>query len=118
MPVRIKKYRLDKLRAIAAQSSKKFQRWKPRHVLFKLKDRLDLGVAIEKHYSPTELAAVWGLSADTVRRMFENEPDVLIYGDEKSTDRKRRYRTMKIPESVAVRIHRRLTSRPARVGVR
>ncbi len=28
----------------------------------------------ERHYSPAELGELWNLSADTVRRMFEQEP--------------------------------------------
>ena len=31
----------------------------------------------ERHYSPAEL--LWNLSDDTVRRIFEREPDVLIF---------------------------------------
>ena len=33
--------------------------------------------ALEKHYRVNELAALWGLSAKTVRRMFANEPGVI-----------------------------------------
>jgi hypothetical protein len=67
----------------------------------------------EQHYSPAELAEVWRLSEDTVRRMFEREPDVLIFENpEKASERRRR--TMRIPESVAERVYRRLsTRRPA-----
>lgn len=65
--------------------------------------------ALERHYSPDELAVIWSLSADTVRRIFEREPGVLIIEQTKSTA-KRRYRTIRIPESIAQRVHRRLSN--------
>ena len=67
---------------------------------------------LEKCYSPAEIAEAWGHSADTIRKMFENEPGVQIMGNKQSTRHKRRYRTMKIPESVARRVWNRLGSRP------
>lgn len=64
----------------------------------------------ERHYSPAELAEQWSLSEDTVRRIFEREPDVLIFENpERGSSRRRR--TMRIPESVAERVHRRLSTR-------
>jgi hypothetical protein len=64
----------------------------------------------ERHFSPAELAEAWNLSEDTVRRMFEREPDVLIFENpEKASDRRRR--TIRIPESVAERVYRRLSTR-------
>jgi hypothetical protein len=63
--------------------------------------------ALERHYSPDELGAMWALSADTVRRLFEREPGVLVIEHTKGNGR-RRYRTLRIPESVALRVHRRM----------
>jgi AraC-like DNA-binding protein len=65
--------------------------------------------AIERHYTPNELAAKWGLSVTTIRRLFEMEPGVLRIGETDSAS-KRRYVTMRIPEHVAMRVHRRLCS--------
>jgi hypothetical protein len=65
--------------------------------------------ATERHYSPDELALLWNLSADTVRRLFEREPGVLVISRQRSRSA-RRYRTLRIPESVAVRVHRRLSN--------
>jgi len=45
------------------------------------------------------------ISADAVRRLFQNEPGVLIFGDQ-SKSYKRRYTTLRIPESVLARVHR------------
>lgn len=65
----------------------------------------------EKHYSPAALAALWGLGTDAVRRLFLDEPGVLVLGRYGSTRRQRQYRTLKIPASVAERVHRRLVNR-------
>jgi hypothetical protein len=62
-------------------------------------------LANEKHYSVAELAQLWKLSERTIRRMFENEPGVLCWG---SSERrfKRGYKTLRIPETVMLRVHR------------
>jgi hypothetical protein len=63
-----------------------------------------------KHYSPAELGQLWGLSVETIRRMFEREPGVLIFENpDKGSERRRR--TMRIPESVAECVYRRLSTR-------
>jgi hypothetical protein len=64
--------------------------------------------AFERHFSPEVLAEIWGVSADTVRRLFEKEAGVLVI--DRSADTRRRYRTMRIPESVALRVHRRMAN--------
>lgn len=62
-----------------------------------------------QHYSPAEIAALWGISTDTARRIFESEPGVLQIGDSSRMGRKRRYVTLRIPEAVAERVHRKLS---------
>jgi hypothetical protein len=62
--------------------------------------------AMERHYSVEEIGDLWGLSPRTVRRMFENEPGIIVFGNMGSL-KKRRYITLRIPESVLVRVHRR-----------
>jgi transcriptional regulator GlxA family with amidase domain len=68
---------------------------------------LELTPAFEKHYSVKELANLWNLSDRTIRRMFVGEPGVVEWG---TCERrmKRAYKTLRIPESVARRVHRRL----------
>lgn len=61
----------------------------------------------EKHYSVAELAHIWKLSQNTVRRIFENEPGVIKWGASE-TRFKRRYVTLRIPETVVLRVHRQL----------
>lgn len=63
----------------------------------------------ERHYSPSELAEIWNLSSDTIRRVFENEPGVLIFENPVRAS-VRRFRTLRIPESVALRVYSRLTN--------
>jgi hypothetical protein len=60
----------------------------------------------ERHYSPADLGELWNLSADTVRRMFENEPGVLVF-ENPTRSSSRRFRTLRIPESVAQRVYSR-----------
>lgn len=63
----------------------------------------------ERHYSVAELAERWNLSPDTIRKLFENEPGVLVIGEHSTKRGKRCYKTLRIPESVAARLHRRLS---------
>ena len=65
--------------------------------------------AMERHYSLEQIGELWGLSTRTVRKMFENEPGIIVFGNTGSL-KKRRYLTLRIPESVLLRVHRRLRS--------
>jgi|ERR1035438_3137945 hypothetical protein len=62
----------------------------------------------ERHYSVAEVAAMWSLSQDAVRKLFQNEPGVLVLGGQESAHT-RRYTTLRIPESVLQRVHQRMT---------
>jgi hypothetical protein len=62
-----------------------------------------------RHYTVPEIASFWNLSDDAVRKIFDKEPGVLVICEQKSFSRKRRYTTLRIPEYVAERVHRRLT---------
>jgi hypothetical protein len=66
----------------------------------------DSSLMNEHHYSVQELATAWNLSDDTIRRMFENEPDVQVI-ERCGRTSKRRFRTLRIPESVAQRVYTR-----------
>jgi len=61
----------------------------------------------ERHYSVEELTELWGMSDDFVRRLFLHEPGVVVFYRQQAG--KRVYRTLRIPESVALRVHRRMT---------
>ena len=62
--------------------------------------------AFEKHYRVKELAGLWGLSAKTITRIFADEDGVIRVANEGAS--KRKYATLSIPESVALRVHERL----------
>jgi len=65
-------------------------------------------VVEERHYTPTDLAKIWSVDVETIRNLFRNEPGVLKIG-EKAPRHKRAYLTLRIPESVALRVHKRLS---------
>jgi len=60
----------------------------------------------ERHWSVAEIALAWNLSEDAVRRLFSNEPGVLMIG-RRIRGSKRRYATLRIPQSVMERVHTR-----------
>jgi hypothetical protein len=64
----------------------------------------------EKHYSPQELAEMWGLSTNFIRNLFRLEPGVVVI-DRPEARFKRAYSTIRIPISLAQRVHDKLTKR-------
>jgi len=65
--------------------------------------------ATERHYSVAEVAKMWTVSSDMVRRIFQAEPGVLVFGDARPKYGRRRYLTLRIPESVLEKVHRKLS---------
>ena len=65
--------------------------------------------SMEQHFSVAQVAERWGLSEDSVRRLFEKEPGVLVVEPARSRFSRRRYRTLRIPAAVVERVHRRLS---------
>lgn len=71
-------------------------------------------LATERHFSPLELAELWNFSTPVIRELFANEPGVIRIGEpsrKEGRSLKRGYLTLRIPESVAVRVHTRLSAR-------
>jgi hypothetical protein len=66
-------------------------------------------VVDEKHFTPADLAKAWGVSAETIRVLFRDEPGVLKIGKD-GTRLRRGYKTLRIPETVAQRVHTRLSA--------
>ena len=62
----------------------------------------------EQHYTANEIAKLWGLHGKTTRALFKSEPGVLVLGNTKTTKYRKAYTTLRIPASVAERVHRRL----------
>jgi hypothetical protein len=98
--------------AAQLRESKKFREWQPTRPArrTKLPPHIEVSSVLkdEKHYTPAELAEMWGISAETVRVLFRDEPGVLKIGSS-ATKYKRGYKTLRIPESVAERVHTRLS---------
>ena len=69
---------------------------------------------VERHYAVIEVAELWNLSPDKVREIFEHEPGVLVIGD-RNPRHKRRYLTLRIPQTVLLRVHNRLAAKPQRM---
>ena len=97
--------------------SEKFLNWKPErrsefpdHEPIRPEQINPALSAAEKHFTPAELAELWGVSAETVRITFREEPGVLRL--QQPTKGKRQYVLLRIPESVAERVHRRLSAVP------
>jgi hypothetical protein len=66
---------------------------------------IQLVTAFERHFTPKELAGLWCLDETTIRRMFQDETGVLRIGKSNRRDGKRDYVSLRIPESVALRVH-------------
>ena len=100
--------------------SVKFHAWRPkvihkkpssgrgRDFQYKGPDFKNLVVDV-KHFSPTELAEAWGVSVETIRSIFREEPGVLKIG-KTGTKYRRGYFTLRIPQEIAEKVHRRLSA--------
>lgn len=63
-----------------------------------------------KHYTVAEVSALWGVSGNTVCRIFGKLPRVLKLGNTSNTTKARRYYvTPSIPESIVEAQHAKLT---------
>ena len=62
----------------------------------------------EHRVKPGELAELWGVSVATIYRLFRDVPGVLVI-DRPVKRYKRRYSTIRIPESVAKRVYEKLS---------
>ena len=63
--------------------------------------------ALERHYTVAEVAKLWHFSTPTVIRYFEDEPGVVKIENTPSRHL-RSYRSLRIPESVVIRVHTRI----------
>lgn len=61
----------------------------------------------ERHFAVNEIAELWAISHDTATRLFSNEPGVVVI-KRPARKGKRLYRTLRIPQSVAERVYRRM----------
>lgn len=59
----------------------------------------------ERHYTIKELASMWRLSGEFVRQLVQHEPGVTEWVRQKAG--RRRYRVLRVPQTVAERVYRR-----------
>lgn len=60
--------------------------------------------AFERHFRVSDLASLWGIGRETVRKLVKDDPGVIKI----RMGRNKRHTTYSVPESAAVRIHTRL----------
>jgi hypothetical protein len=65
--------------------------------------------ALERHYTVAQLSKLWFFSESTIRRLFIKEPGVIKIAHQPTRVR-RGYTSLRIPERIAQRVHRRLQS--------
>ena len=58
-------------------------------------------------YSVKELAFIWNVSPESIRRLFMHEPGTLVFKIQ--TTGRRTYRNIRIPGEVALRVQNRMT---------
>jgi hypothetical protein len=94
----------------ALRASEKFRNWgKPR---LNGLEQSNISRAEERHFTPDELGALWGVAPQTIRNLFEQEPDVLRIPSQRPGKSARKYVSLKIPHSVAERVHKRYSAVP------
>jgi hypothetical protein len=102
---------MGRLRAVGSVIALKWRSavWNQRPSIFFLEQTtMEHSAAFsERHYTVDEVAEMWSLSRESVRKMFLSEPDVLKIARPGSRY-KRSYVTMRIPESVLNRGYRRM----------
>jgi len=88
---------------LALRQSEKFRLWLTKPLT--VEDVTESHVMAEKHYTPLELAELWGVDVETIRNIFREEPGVL-----KISNASKLRTTLRIPHEVAERVHRRLAA--------
>ena len=63
----------------------------------------------ERHYTVNELAFMWSLSGEFVRQLVQHEPGVSEWVRQQPG--RRRYRVLRVPQSVAERLYRRAVTK-------
>lgn len=63
-----------------------------------------MDAAFEQHYRISDLAKMWSLGRETIRKAVKDEPEVLKI----RMGRARRHTTYSVPASVAAKIHTKL----------
>jgi hypothetical protein len=72
------------------------------------------GLDPHHYYSVKEIAFLWNMSPESIRRLFAKEPGTVIFKFQ--TSGRRTYRNIRIPGDVAARVKNRMTVLPAEAG--
>jgi hypothetical protein len=110
---RKRKAPLTQRQAIAlARRSPKFRTWYAATSVYipTKDDTSSIGVENEKHFNLSELAATWGLSVETIRKLFADDPGVVKMSSASGPTGRRRYCISRISSSAAARLHKRLSA--------
>jgi hypothetical protein len=62
------------------RASEKFRAWKRPELVLDIRGDYRSPLMEEAHYAPDELAELWGVSTETIRSIFREEPGVLKIG--------------------------------------
>jgi hypothetical protein len=60
----------------------------------------------QENFTVAEIASLWNLSRDTIQRLFQDEPDVVVLGNKNPRGKRRRV-TLRIPRDVMERVKKR-----------
>lgn len=69
----------------------------------------DTPLALQRHFTISELAELWHYSYNFLRPRFENHPAVVRSGQEESMHRRRKIQ-IRVPESVALEVYESIKS--------
>src|SRR5208283_3761353 len=58
---------------------------------------------IQSDFTTAQIASMWQLSTDTIQRLFEDEPGVVVLGNKESRSKRKRI-TLRIPREVMQRV--------------
>jgi hypothetical protein len=74
---------------------------------------MDKNLLFEKHFTPLQIASLLGRSARFIRELFQDEPGVQKV-DRPERMHERGYTSIRVPESVMIRVGLRLQNGPKR----
>lgn len=63
---------------------------------------------MERTYSAEEIGKLWAMNAGTIQRLFKGQPGVVVV-PHAAVPRKKKFSTLRIPESVVLRLYEELT---------
>jgi len=68
-----------------------------------------MSAPLPRLFTPQQVAEAWAVDVSTIRRIFQDLPDVLKLGRGTARNGKRSYTTLRIPADVLARVQRELS---------